>query len=140
MLTRHSSWSSLQEDLFLPADHLIASTFKIYTSLESYITKEIEDLKLKFSTYVNVNSLTAQLCTFRVVLKEVELKCFQDHSNVVTKLERLEKQLIIHANPATSAIKSWHNSHMQQARFNDLPILYSQHTKRDWKDCVQFLN
>ena len=47
--------------------------FKVYASLKMLllkaakgedISKEIEDLTLNFSTDVNVNSLTAQLCKF----------------------------------------------------------------------------
>ena len=58
------------------------------------ISKEIEYLTLKFNTNINVNSLIAQLRTFRVLVKDVELKCFQDVLIVVTKLERYEQQLI----------------------------------------------
>ena len=57
-------------------------------------SKEIEDLTLKFSTDVDVNSLLAQLCTYQVLVKDVELKCFQDILNVVIKLEMHEQQLI----------------------------------------------
>ena len=158
---------------FEAVDHLISSikerfnqpTFKVYANLEMLllkaakgedISKEMEDLTLTFSTDVDVNSLAAQLCTFGVLVKGIDLQCFQDILTAVTNLQQHERRLIdhvitvcklIHVNPATSAtgersfstarrVKTWQRSQMLQARFNHLAILNTHKERLDWLDCV----
>ena len=151
---------------FKAVDHLISSikerfnqpAFQVYANLETILlkaakgedtSKEMEDITLKFSSDVNVNFLAAQLSTFQVLVKDMNLQCFQDILVAVSNLELHERQLIdqviavcklIQVNPATSAtgersfstarrLKTWERSQVQQARFNHLAIL-STHKER----------
>ena len=153
---------------FEAIDHLIFSikdrfdqpAFKVYVSLENLLlkavkgedtSKELEEFALKFTTDVDVNSLSAQLCTFRVLMKEIELHCFQDILTAVKMLQPHEQLLIhnvitvcklIQVNPATSStgersfstarrIKTWQRSNMLQARFNHLSILNTHKERLD---------
>ena len=84
-----NSISSIKERFNQPA-------FIVYASLEMVLLKAAkgEDNSKEIEDLTNVNSLTAQLSTFRLLVKDVDLKRFQDILKVVTRLERLEQHLI----------------------------------------------
>ena len=150
-------------------DRFDQPSFLVFENLESLLIKclkgEETSTEMKFvrDTYasdLDVNDLSVELKTFRVLMKNKQIEHFYDLLAEMKVLENPEKKLLVNicmickilaVNPASSAsaertfslarrVKTWMRSTMLPARFNSISILNFHKERTDRLDLIKIAN
>ena len=121
---------------------------------------EMKFVRDTYASDLDVNDLSVELKTFRVLMKNKQIEHFYDLLAEMKVLENPEKKLLVNicmickilaVNPASSAsaertfslarrVKTWMRSTMLPARFNSISILNFHKERTDRLDLIKIAN